>query len=313
MEFDSGASSAGTDYGGFRVKLSDREKYYLRAAGIPPHLLNNNDRAAVIRALMMDNELIEDHRAGGFASFVFKMGGLRDMLEHTQAEIIEEDFSDLSGLDAEEQAMKSQGYTKDQILAFRRQKKEEEIEIANQRQRENNVKRANEEERLRREAQIFQEQGAASYAQMNPIPALIIAALVADQLGALNVQGKISEAIANPSVQTANLQNTVAVNSLAMNPRSITIEKPVMLQSLAVEGRSITVNQPVMSQSVLMAGKALLASSIVLPQLAFKIVAENVKDDDPTHLIAPMQERKVVHDTPAMGRSLPPLPHKGEK
>ena len=92
MEFDSGASSAGTDYGGFRVKLSDREKYYLRAAGIPPHLLNNNDRAAVIRSLMMDNELIEDHKAGGFASFVFKMGGLRDMLEHTQAEIIEEDF-----------------------------------------------------------------------------------------------------------------------------------------------------------------------------------------------------------------------------
>lgn len=194
-------SAAATDYGhGLDIPLSDRELSFLREAGINPRMLNNMDRAAVIRALWSDNTLIEDTRAGnaGTASILYSTGNLRNELSHTKQEIEEEQgagkLDDISAadLDEEEKQMLLAGATKAAVLDHIRKRKAEEAHLKN-------------------EYAALTMMGSEAYVAANPIPSEALEKIFGDGEDArqLAKDGKGSE-----SKLPAGLENAAFLSSL---------------------------------------------------------------------------------------------------
>jgi hypothetical protein len=319
-----GFTPTAIDNGGLDIELSDHELYYLRAAGIDPHMLNNNDRAAVIRALMFDSKLIEDHKAGGFAALIYKSGALRDMLERTAEE---EEEEELEGLD-EETKKKLRGLPNKHYwlmnLHLLNQSNQREL-IEEQIQEKKEAESKKEEERIRQEVQIFQQNGAARYAEMNPIPAPVIGMLLAGQIAGINGSVRLDDdGIAVPKAEMLHpdqtpmrmmmserqlqngsvKQNASGPGSMAENFTAISAVKPVVFDNTSamaapksIDFGSIPVTQMDIIQALTEVPKSI------------KLVPEGLKDEDPTHLKAPMPERKVQHEAISHGMSL----HKDNK
>lgn len=317
---DSGAHSAITDFGGLDIELSEHELYYLRAAGIPPHLLNSSDRAAVIRALMYDTQLIEDHKAGGFASLIFTLGALRDMLELTQDEKEEAEL-DALGVDAETRSLLKGSQNKLQLLMQLRMRREQEMDEYRREieERELERERRKEKERIERELVLFNQMGPAHYAEINPIPVVVLGQLLAQQsvYSAKEIlldDDGVSSPIANrispdptPNIQSStlssvpildkgrDLDNTNSKTQLVSNPNNDSVSAAPAPKSINFK------DMPVTQQDIIQA----LAD---IPK-SIKLVAEAMLDQDPTHLKTELPEKKVHHDDVQISHSLPKKPN----
>ena len=116
-------------------ELSEMELSCIRAAGIDPDMLSAADRAAVIRALTENFDLIKNPHAGDVAALLFQFGLLQDMLSDEKREEWEEEVEE---------------------------KKEKEKK-----------RKEREEELFRAEMQRMQEMQAGQYYAENPLPPYI--------------------------------------------------------------------------------------------------------------------------------------------
>ncbi len=310
-----GVVATASDYGGFDIPLSDTELYYLREAGIPPHLLNASDRAAVIRALMFDSRLIEDHKAGGFAALIYKSGALQDMLSLTADEISEAELADLDeDTKATLKGLPNKRYwlTNIHLLKINKQREITEEQIEESRLEE----KKKQEERIRQEVVLFQQVGAARYAEMNPIPAVIVGALLAETLSPASRGVRLDDdGISMPNTQLLHPDQTPTRMMAQDMQRERSADRLQAITdnfSAIASSKALTFDR---TTSAIAAPKSINFGDIPVTQLdviqaltevpkSITLVPEGLKDEDPTHLKAPIPERKVQHEVLAHGMQL---------
>jgi len=110
---DLGFSGSRESETGERYPLSDRERYFCRAAGINVDILDANQRAMIIAALAFDNELVDGGGDLSNINIFSEEGGLRHIIHHHDEEA-EDRKKELKEQEEKEKQMEAQYHLAEQ-------------------------------------------------------------------------------------------------------------------------------------------------------------------------------------------------------